>query len=855
MKRPEFWNRLFNSGRNGISIFVGPALIAVIAVVITACPGAAPGDSSYTVSYNVNEGDSTAPAAEKVNDGGTAAKPADPTRSGYTFTGWFDAQSGGNEFNFGTAVTADITLYAQWVKQHTVTYHANGGDNTPVPATQTVNHGETIASAPTGISRTDGYTLNTAWNTEVDNSGDFFLFGDVGDGGTPVTEDITLYAQWANQQYTVTYDANGGTGTLVPENQKVNRGDIIPVAPTGISRTGHTLNAVWNSDPGGRGHTFQFGSEGTTVTYDWDLYAQWTAFTYTVSYNLNGGDGTAPAAETVDHDKTAPKPTDPTRSGHAFTGWFDAESGGNVYNFGTKVTADIELYARWVKQYTVSYDLNEATGTVPDDEAVNDGGTAIRPTTDPTRTGHTFVGWFDAQSGGNEFNFGTGGTPVTDDITLYARWAATTTTYTVSYHVNGGDSTTPASETVADGTTAAEPPRPTRSGHAFTGWFDAQLGGNEFNFGNGGTPVTSDITLYARWTPDFYKVTFDPNYGSETPTTQNVPQAGGKAVREDPARTGYSVTGWYTAQSGGTEFNFDTEITAATTLYAQWTANQYVVSLDENDRESGTPVTVTATYDALLPTNQAAPTRSDLVENYDHTTSTTTSAPYVFKGYFKNDDGTGTQYYDENMTPTTAWDQDTAAAIYAHWAKPTYTVTLDIKAGSNGGTTTSVVATLGEFLPLDSTILSPTSNYDRVTFKGYTDSHGTGVAAPGDAELYYKTGGDGNPVIQGGRTWNVTGDTTIYAVYKSDLYDNKVTIKDPDDNTFSGIVMMQADGIPVHLDYTPPTRSGYSIVGYTVNSDGSGTVWAHPPDQYQHGTGNWDWSQETRTVYIKWEQD
>ena len=62
MKGAEFWNRLFNSGGNGISIFVGTALIAVIAIVITACPGAAdatPEEPKFTVSYNVNEGEGT----------------------------------------------------------------------------------------------------------------------------------------------------------------------------------------------------------------------------------------------------------------------------------------------------------------------------------------------------------------------------------------------------------------------------------------------------------------------------------------------------------------------------------------------------------------------------------------------------------------------------------------------------------------------------------------------------------------------------------------------------------------------------------------------------------------------------
>ena len=462
------------------------------------------------------------------------------------------------------------------------------------------------------------------------------------------------------------------------------------------------------------------------------MYAQWTPITYTVTYNLNGGDSPAPAAETVDHDKTAPEPTDPARSGYAFTGWSDSQSGGSEYIFGTKVTTDIELYAQWIKQYTVSYDVNGGDSTTkPAAEAVNDGGTAIRPTTDPSRTGHTFVGWFDAQTGGNEFNFGSGGTPVTKDITLYARWAATT--YTVSYDVNGGDSTAPASETVPNGYTATEPPRPTRSNYAFTGWFDAQSGGNEFNFGNGGTQVTTDITLYAGWTQTYYTVTFDPNYvGSGTSPTQNVP-GGGTAVSESPSRTGYTLANWYTDENGSTLFDFDTTITGDTTLYAQWTANQYIVSLNKNNGESGTP-TLQATYDALLPTNQAVPT-PPVYEYFDTLANTKVEVSYVFQGYFANNNGTGTLYYDKNMDPKNNWDQDSAATIYAHWKKPTYTVTLDKGTGTGGGTRTTVEAILGEKLPLHDDILSPASSSDNAKeFQGYTDSTklgSTGELYPG----------------------------------------------------------------------------------------------------------------------------
>ena len=754
MKRSEFWNRLFNSGGNGIFVFIGTALIAGIAIVITACPGVADailGEPKYTVSYHVNGGEGTPnPETETVNSGETiATAPTDISRPGYTLNAAWNtkADGTGEPFKFGnggTPITADITLYAQWTKQHTVSYdvnegegtpdpttetvsdgetiaaaptgisrpghtlntawntqadgtgesflfgdegtavteditlyaqwsnqqhtvsyHANGGDGTPNPATQELNHndiiataptvskngytlnaqwntqadgkgesfsfgsggtpvtanmdlyaqwtkqhtvsydvnegegtpdpitqtvsdGETIAAAPTGISR-PGYTLNTAWNTKADGTGNSFLFGY---GGTAVTEDITLYAQWSNQQHTVSYHANGGDGTPNPATQEINHNDIIATAPT-VSRNGYTLNAQWNTQADGKGESFSFGSGGTPVTANMDLYAQWTINQYTVSYNFNRGDGTVPATETVNYKGTAPKPSDPTRSGHAFTGWFDAASGGSVYNFGTEVTADIDLYAQWtINQYTVSYNFNRGDGTVPATETVNYKGTAPKPS-DPTRTGYTFAGWFDAASGGSVYNFGT---EVTADIDLYAQW--TIKQYSVSYNLNGASGTAPATEAVDHGGTFTKPADPTRSGYVFTGWFDTDTGGNEYNFG---TAVTSDITLYAQWTIITYTVSYNFNRGDSTePSTETV-EHGGTATgpTTEPTRIGYTFDGWYTAETGGDAFDFETAVIAAIKLYAQWTPTLTVSGLNPADGSAIMDTTPTFSWDAV----------------------------------------------------------------------------------------------------------------------------------------------------------------------------------------------------------------------------------------------------------------
>ena len=794
---------------------------------------------TYTVSYNFNRGDSTEPSTETVEHGGTATRPTtDPTWTGYTFNGWFDAATGGDAFEFGTVVTTNIDLYAQWtIKQYTVSYNVNQGTGTPNPETQTVNHGETIATPPTGISRT-GHTLNTAWNTQADGTGESFLFGDE---GTPVTADITLYAQWSNQQHTVSYHANGGDSTPVPATQEINHNDIIATAPTvsrtgyvlnaawntqangqgtpfifgttqvisdmdiyaqwtiqytvsyhanggddtpnpatqavtagetiatapTVSRNGYTLNAQWNTQADGKGDSFSFGSGGTPVTANMDLHAQWTINTYTVSYNFNRGDSTEPSTETVEHGGTATRPTtDPTWTGYTFNGWFDAATGGNEFNFGsggTPVTEDMELYAQWtIKQYTVSYNFNRGDSTEPSTETVEHGGTATRPTTDPTRTGYTFNGWFDAASGGSVYNFGT---EVTANIELYAQWIKQ---YTVSYNVNGGDSPSPANETVNDAEFATEPTEPTRTGYTFAGWFDAQSDGNEFSFGSGGTAVTDDITLYAQWTINTYTVSYNFNRGDSTePSTETV-EHGGTATRPttEPTRTGYTFNGWFDAATGGNEFNFGsggTPVTEDMELYAQWTIKQYTVSYNFNRGDSTEPSTETVEHGGTATRPTTDPARNG----------------YTFTGWF--DAASGGSVYNFGTVVTAN------ITLYAQWTINTYTVSYNFNRGDNTEPSTETVEHGG-------TATRPTTDPAR---NGYTF----------DGWYTADTGGD---AFDFGTV--VTANITLYAQWTINTYTVSYNFN-RGDSTEPSTETVEHGGTATRPT-TDPARNGYTFTGW-----------------------------------------
>ena len=146
--------------------------------------------------------------------------------------------------------------------------------------------------------------------------------------------------------------------------------------------------------------------------------------------------------------------------------------------------------------------------------------------------------------------------------------------------------------------------------------------------------------------------------------------------------------------------------------------------------------------------------------------------------------------------------------------KPTYTVTLDINGGSNGGTTTSVVATLGEKLPLHGDIRSPAISDNAKEFQGYTDDlRLSSVGRLYSGHRYYDTGGAGNKVKEGERVWDYPEDKTIYAYYGIINYGHEIIIKDPNDANYSGLTTIQSDG---YFSYPSlPTRTGFSIAGYT----------------------------------------
>lgn len=465
----------------------------------------------------------------------------------------------------------------------------------------------------------------------------------VGKIPTSATGIKNVAAQWA-EEYTVTFNANGGTVT--PDTMTLTHGDVYGKLPT-PTRDGYTF-AGWFTDPNGGAKVEQ----GDVVTASHTLYAHWTAKTCTVTFNVNGGTVT-PAEQTVTYGSTYGELPTPTREGYTFAGWFTEKNGGTPVRPEDVVTASHTLYAHWTaNEYTVTFDANK--GTVTPTEMKVRHGDAYGKLPTPTLDGYTFDGWYN--DNGMQVK---PEDEVTASHTLYAHWKAST--YTVTFEANEG-TVEPKPQTVIYGSTYGKLPTLTRDGYTFEGWFTAQ---------NGGTKVMADTkvttaenhTLYAHWTQNIYDVRFDANGGKEAYEPKKVRY--GDTYKEfppEPTRIGYEFAGWFTEKDGGNDkpVKVDTKVTASHTLYAHWTAKKYTVTFDANGG-TVTPADAEMTVTYGNPYGKLPePTRKG----------------YTFVGWFTNPNG-GTQVKADAEVTTAA-----NRTLHAHWTQNIHTVT--IKADKDG---------------------------------------------------------------------------------------------------------------------------------------------------------------------------
>ena len=211
--------------------------------------------------------------------------------------------------------------------------------------------------------------------------------------------------------------------------------------------------------------------------------------------------------------------------------------------------------------YRVAFEYNYDYEGTENAAYTNSGGTVSAPT-EPKREGYAFGGWYSDESLTDDWNFGTD--TVTEDINLYAKW--TVCTYTVTFNTNGGSDVD--SQTVAHGGKVTKPEAPTKTGYTFAGWYSNAELTTPWDFDT--DTVSEDMNLYAKWNINQYTVTFNTNGGSDV---DSLSVDYGEKVEKpaDSTREGYTFDGWYSDKDFKTAWDFNTPITADTTLYAKWT--------------------------------------------------------------------------------------------------------------------------------------------------------------------------------------------------------------------------------------------------------------------------------------------
>lgn len=566
------------------------------------------------------------------------------------------------------------TVYALWAINPTLSYNVNApaGSNAPgTPASQTVPY-NTAAADKSGWAAGDtgkipGYRFD-GWYT-APNGGNKYDFN------TPLTNNVTVYAHWVGNGYTVRFAGNGATGGGTPDQAfQYNIGQNLH--RNGFVRDGYTFTGWKRAD---NQQAYGDGQWVTNLTTQPNgivtMVAQWSANEAHIRYNPNppagkttGGQGT-PNWDGHTGDTPTIGQNGWTIDGYTFAGWATSPDGsGARYAPGARWTANgtLTLYAQWTPgQAGLTYDGNGATGGKTDpqtgktDEKINVRDNGF------TRDGYTFVTWnTQADCKGNAVKPNSEWT-LRGSSTLYACWAGNAQTLT--YHGNGatgGNTAAQSGKTGDELTTNAN--GFTRDGYTFVRWDTAKDGsGTAYGEGKNGVsqyvmkPAGND--LYAIWKANPATIQYRNDWPNTTGSTPDTTGNTGDTVtisQNSFDRPGYTFTGWSTSKRGDPSLQPGDKHTLeprTTTVWAQWKADPAHLVYNSN---IGTVGSETKTVDGVV----------------DQTVKTITNPfdrpGYTFSGWNTQADGKGKAYATGADYVLTANDKSTpknTSVLYAQW--------------------------------------------------------------------------------------------------------------------------------------------------------------------------------------------
>ena len=513
--------------------------------------------NQYTVTFNPNATGATVPTESKtVTYGYTYGELPKPVRDGYSFAGWYNAKTGGEKIASSTVVTntANHSLYADWTgNTYKLRFHPENGG--AVATNDVVYSDSAMNNVSNSLPKRTGYTFNGWYNKLTGGAQVYDATGKavVGTYWTNVNRvavwnkagKLDVYAQWKPASYKLRFHPDNG-GAVITSNVTYRSSAMNDVSGMVPKRTGYTFNGWYNNVTGGA-RVYNATGKAVVGAYwtninnvvvwnkagNLDVYERWSAIPYKLRFHPENGE--AVVTNDVFYGDSAMNSVSsslPKRTGYTFMGWcngtngnvkvvYDASGKAVVGTYWKKTSNDtvwnkagnLDVYAQWEPAtYKLRFHTNNesiiTSNVTYRSSAMNDVASMV-----PKRTGYTFNGWYNKETGGIqvyavsgeavECKYWTNSNDelvwnIAGNLDVYERWTAISYIVTFVDDLNGRTIKKDSS-----GSAAVYPAPPQHEGYTFTNWNPKTL-----------VNLTSNITVRALYRPNTFYVKYDANGGS-----------------------------------------------------------------------------------------------------------------------------------------------------------------------------------------------------------------------------------------------------------------------------------------------------------------------------------------------------
>ena len=564
-----------------------------------------------------------------------------------------------------------VVMYVNWTpKKLITTFHRNTSSTDTVTAQQTFTYdvaGQKFTDK--GWSKT-GYTLLGWSDSKTATTQQYSILSSVSnawiDQHSPKND---VYAVWKANKYTVSYNANGGTGSMLTDT--VTFDTAYTTRANGFSRTGYTF-VGWNEKPDGSGvdWTSYIGKPWTwKYTKNVTLYAQWKINNYNLTVNPNGGTyqgSTSSKTTSVQYNSIAKVDT-PLKTGYTFTGWnqngFATNPTGALLGNGYAPDFSSSIGTRVIQRYEdrTHYELNGLTSATDTWAHLSFGPYSVKAGQTVTITGEINItsnvpSGLNFYHGAKSNDYGNNKLNIRSTTNGWKKFSITRTFTEDSnqayFEIFTGTLKGTNNAKVAFDLRKVQI-KDSTGANVYKDWFRMPA---------------NNVILTARWAPHVYTIKYDGNgaTGGSTAASSHTYDVAKNLTANGFQKTGYTFTGWNTKPDGkGTAYanqqsvkNLTTTDGATITLYAQWKANTYTIKYDGNGATSGSTASSTHTYDVAKP----------LTPNGYHKDG------YIFDGWNTKPDGSGTSYKDKEPVKNLTSTDKTTVTLYAKWKAISYRI-------------------------------------------------------------------------------------------------------------------------------------------------------------------------------------